>query len=139
MGKTTKDQTFDPFDPHPGPSPFRGREKAAPLTHLFCRVAFSPAELKQLEKLAALPDDEIDTSDIPETPEESWIHARRGAFYRPVKQPVTIRLDADVLDWFKRHAEGRGYQIEINRVLRRHVMETEKRRVGETRSSPVGS
>jgi uncharacterized protein (DUF4415 family) len=87
---------------------------------------FSPAELDQLEKLAALPDDQIDTADIPETPEESWSHARRGEFYRPIKQPVTIRLDADVLAWFKDHAEGRGYQTEINRVLRRHVVEAEK-------------
>jgi uncharacterized protein (DUF4415 family) len=41
---------------------------------------------------------------------------------------VTIRIDADVLAWFKEHAEGRGYQTEINRVLRRHVAEAERRR-----------
>jgi len=34
---------------------------------------------------------------------------------------MTIRLDADVVTWFKEHSEGRGYQTEINRVLRRHV------------------
>ena len=54
------------------------------------------------------------------------IDVRRGEFYRPVKQPVTIRLDADVLSWFKQHADGRGYQTEINRVLRTHVAEREK-------------
>ena len=83
----------------------------------------SPKESRELERLAALPDEKIDTKDIPEAPAENWAFARRGGFYRPIKQPVSIRIDADVLDWFKRHAEGRGYQSEINRVLRRHVME----------------
>lgn len=81
----------------------------------------TPKEKRQLEHLAALPDDQIDTVDIPEAPEESWRYARRGALYRPLKQSVTIRLDADVLQWFRDHAEGRGYQTEINAVLRRHV------------------
>jgi len=82
----------------------------------------------QLEQLARLPDDQIDTVDIPEAPAENWIHARRGDLYRPVKQPVTLRLDADVVTWFKDHAAGGGYQTEINRVLRKHVAEAEKRR-----------
>ncbi len=92
------------------------------------RKGFSSGQLDQLAKLAALPDDQIDTTDIPEAPPENWIHARRGELYRPLKQPVTIRLDADVLTWFKEHAANGGYQTEINRVLRRHVMEAEKRR-----------
>ena len=75
----------------------------------------------QLAKLAAMSDDDIDTDDIPEAPEENWIHATRPGLYRPIKRPVTIRLDADVVDWFKDQASGRGYQSEINRVLRRHV------------------
>ncbi|MGJ0396311.1 MAG: BrnA antitoxin family protein [Methylocystis sp.] len=65
---------------------------------------------------------------MPEAPAENWAFARRGAIYRPIKQPVNIRIDADVLDWFKRHAVGRGYQTEINRVLLRHVIEKEKQR-----------
>jgi len=36
--------------------------------------------------------------------------------YRPIKRPVTLRLDADVIAWFK--AQGRGYQTRINRALR---------------------
>ena len=36
--------------------------------------------------------------------------------YRPIKKPVTLRLDADVIAWFK--AQGRGYQTRINRALR---------------------
>ncbi|MEO5760586.1 MAG: BrnA antitoxin family protein [Mesorhizobium sp.] len=92
------------------------------------RKLLSEDQRDQLAKLADLPDSEIDTSDIPEAPTENWIHARRGHLYRPLKQPVTIRLDADVLSWFKEHVAGGGYQTEINRVLRHHVIEQEKRR-----------
>jgi uncharacterized protein (DUF4415 family) len=92
------------------------------------RKKLSAAELDQLAKVAALPDDQIDTTDIPEAPPENWVHARRGELYRPLKQPVTLRLDADVLAWFKEHAASGCYQTEINRVLRRHVIEAEKRR-----------
>jgi uncharacterized protein (DUF4415 family) len=88
----------------------------------------NPEEAAQLAKLAALPEDEIDTDDIPEAPAENWVFARRGQFYRPVKQPVTIRIDADVLAWFKEHSAGGRYQTEINRVLRSHVLEAVKQR-----------
>ena len=84
---------------------------------------------KQLAKLAELPDDQIDTLDIPEVPAENWVHARLGHLYRPLNQPVTIRLDADVLAWFKDHVDkGGGYQTEINRVLRHYVAEQERHR-----------
>lgn len=89
------------------------------------KKVYSADQLAQLAALRALPDDEIDTADIPEAPAENWRYARRGALYRPLKQSVTIRLDADVLQWFRDHAEGRGYQTEINAVLRRHVARAE--------------
>lgn len=74
----------------------------------------------ELEALEALPDAEIDTSDIPEV--RDWSGAERGRFYRPVKQQLTLRLDADVVDWFKRRVPGgKGYQTEINRALREYV------------------
>ena len=45
-----------------------------------------------------------------------------GLFYRPVKQQITLRLDADIVAWFKTQTEGgKGYQTAINRVLREHV------------------
>jgi uncharacterized protein (DUF4415 family) len=44
-----------------------------------------------------------------------------------VKRSVTIRLDTDVLAWFKLHAANGRYQTEINRILRRHVIAKEKR------------
>lgn len=40
--------------------------------------------------------------------------------YKPVKKPVTLRLDADILSWFK--VQGRGYQTRINRALRNVMM-----------------
>jgi uncharacterized protein (DUF4415 family) len=44
--------------------------------------------------------------------------------FRAIKKPVTLRLDADVLAWFRR--DGRGYQTRINRALRK-VMTAEKK------------
>ena len=92
------------------------------------KKALSPGQLAQLAAIAALPENEIDTADIPEAPVENWVHARRGDLYRPLKQPVTIRLDADVVAWFKEHSASGGYQTEINRILRKHVAEADKRR-----------
>ena len=45
--------------------------------------------------------------------------AKRPGLYRPVKRHATMRLDADVIEWFKQRPQGRGYQSEINRVLRK--------------------
>jgi uncharacterized protein (DUF4415 family) len=49
-------------------------------------------------------------------------------FYKPIKKPVTLRLDADVLAWFRR--DGRRYQTRINAALRR-VMEKEMKEAGD--------
>jgi uncharacterized protein (DUF4415 family) len=75
-------------------------------------------EIKALENM---PDSEIDFSDIPEMGEEFFKNAVIGKFYRPIKKPITIRLDADVLQWFKH--EGKGYQSKINEVLRHHMQQ----------------
>ena len=72
-----------------------------------------------LDRLIAMADDDIDTDDIPEAPAENWALAKRPGLYRPLKRHVTMRLDADVIEWFKERAHGRGYQSEINRVLRK--------------------
>lgn len=71
----------------------------------------------ELKKLAAMRDEDIDTSDIPEI--KDWSKAVIGRFYRPIKQPVTLRLDADVLNWFKTQP-GR-YQTMMNKVLRAYM------------------
>jgi uncharacterized protein (DUF4415 family) len=67
------------------------------------------------DEFDALTDDDIDFSDAPEWTDENW--ARAVMFSpKPIKEPVTIRLDADVLEYFKR--PGAGYQTRINAVLR---------------------
>ena len=75
----------------------------------------SARERKRLAVLAARPDSEIDFSDIPEIKKFSP-NATIGKFYRPVKEKVTVRMDADVLAWLK--SEGEGYQTRLNRYLR---------------------
>ena len=74
-------------------------------------------ERAALDAVAAMPDSEIDTTDIPEVTD--WSGAIRGAFYKPIKKPIALRLDADVLDWFQR--QGPGYQTRINAALREFV------------------
>jgi uncharacterized protein (DUF4415 family) len=70
-----------------------------------------------LEELAALPDDEIDTSDIPELDDEFW---QKAVLILPEgKERLTLRLDREIVDFFKRG--GRGYQTRINAVLRAYV------------------
>lgn len=79
-----------------------------------------PKQRTELKALAALRDDAIDTSDAPELLD--WSGAKRGLFYRPVKQQLTLRLDADLVAWFKSHATSNdGYQTRINRALREYV------------------
>jgi uncharacterized protein (DUF4415 family) len=75
---------------------------------------------KQLAALAALPDEAIDTSDAAEMLD--WSGAKRGLFYRPLKQQLTLRVDADVIAWFKAQVTSKeGYQTRINRALREYV------------------
>ena len=76
---------------------------------------------REIQKLAAIPEDKVDTSDIPELPPGAWRNAVRGKWYRPVKEAVSIRLDADVLAWLK--AKGAGYQTRVNGLLREKMLE----------------
>ncbi|MGA3188401.1 MAG: BrnA antitoxin family protein [Bryobacteraceae bacterium] len=71
-------------------------------------------QASQLAALRKMKDEDIDLSDIPEITD--WSNAVVGQFYRPVKQSLTIRLDADVIAWLK--SQGRGYQTRINSLLR---------------------
>ena len=73
------------------------------------------------ESLDALKDEDIDLSDIPEVTPEMFARAvvRRGLKEPGDKQQVTIRLDSDVLDWFK--DQGKGYQTRINALLRAYM------------------
>jgi uncharacterized protein (DUF4415 family) len=71
------------------------------------------------KRLAEMDDDTIDISDISELDDEFFQNAELRV---PAKQPVTLRIDEDVLVWFK--AQGRGYQTRINKLLR-HYMESQ--------------
>ena len=96
----------------------------------------SKAASEQHDRLAGLAamTDEPDLSDIPMSPPGTWSHAEHGRFHRPDNGPdngaVTVRIDADILDWFRHHAEaGRSFQAAINAALRRHI-ETEGKQAG---------
>ena len=95
------------------------RSKRAPAPSLTSR------QKRELVAIAALPDDRIDTSDIPELPPNAWKDAVRGHFYRPVKQAVSLRLDADVVAWLKK--PGRGYQTRANYILRERMLAQRKK------------
>jgi uncharacterized protein (DUF4415 family) len=75
---------------------------------------------------AAMPEDLIDTSDIPEVLD--WSGAARGKFYRPIKRQLTLRVDADVVDWFQKQAPKGGYQTAMNRVLREAMLRGRRKR-----------
>ncbi len=72
------------------------------------------AELVELDKLPINADDEL--------PEDiDWTGAVRGGLYKPVKRQITLRLDADMVEWFK--GQGGKYQTKINQVLRDYMSE----------------
>jgi uncharacterized protein (DUF4415 family) len=82
--------------------------------------SLTQAQQDELSALAALPDDRIDTADIPEV--RDWSDARRGLFFRPAKKQLTLRVDADLIAWFKSHtAQGQSYQAIMNDALREYV------------------
>ncbi len=69
------------------------------------------------EKLEKVSDDKIDTTDVPELDEAFFRHAK--VRLPAGKQLVSLRIDRDVLDWFKQ--QGKGYQTRINAILRAYV------------------
>ena len=78
------------------------------------------ARQSRLAQVSARPDSKIDLSEIPPLKESFWEDAVRNPFYRPVKQQLTVRLDADVVAWLRN--QGRGYQTRLNRVLREAML-----------------
>jgi uncharacterized protein (DUF4415 family) len=93
----------------------------------------TPEQRAEIDALAALPEDQIETGDMPE--QRDWSDARRGVLFRPVKKQITLRLDADLVEWFRRHPErGEGYQTSINRALREYVTHHDAERHRRSRS-----
>ena len=88
----------------------------------------------KLDVLKNLPDEMIDTSDIPEGPINSG-KLIRGAFYQPVKRTVTVQLDEFVLEWFKEDgATDSEFADSINRALMEHI---QRQRIRARRSGTV--
>lgn len=79
-------------------------------------------QAEELRRLRDQSDGDVDTDDLPEV--SDWSDARRGRFYRPVKKQITLRLDADVLAWFR--AQGSPYQTRINDALREYIKEHQR-------------
>ena len=95
----------------------------------YVRKPLTEEQIAELKALANRPDSEIDYSDIPPLTDDFFKNAKQGMMYRLHKQQTTSRLDADILDWFKRHAKnGKGYQTDINKALRAYVMAQEKKK-----------
>lgn len=70
-----------------------------------------------VKKISEIKDEDINYSDIPEITEELWENAQ--IIYPSSKEKISLRLDKDILDWFK--AKGKGYQTMINAVLKSYI------------------
>ncbi len=73
------------------------------------------------KRVSGIPDEAIDFSDIAELDESFF---RETNWQPPAKKPVTIRIDQDVIEWFR--GQGPGYQTRINRLLRRYMEVNQK-------------
>jgi uncharacterized protein (DUF4415 family) len=74
------------------------------------------AQKAQLDALTAMPDSQINYSDISAEPGAAWTKA---VDFPHAKKQITLRIDGDVLEFFKH--EGSRYQTRINAVLRAYV------------------
>ena len=84
-----------------------------------------PLDEQRINKLKKMQDEDIDFSDMPVLTQEQlarFVPAKllNRSLYRPVKIPVKINYDADVLEWFR--SFGKGYQTRINTVLREYML-----------------
>ena len=92
-------------------------------------IGFKPmdeATKKRMAELAKLPESDINTTDIPEWTKEDFDQAIPfQSLYKPRKEQITARIDADVLVWLK--SFGKGYQTLLNELLRKEMMESKKK------------
>jgi len=90
--------------------------------------ALTPTQKAELRALDAMPEKEIDYSDIPPLGASFWKNAVRNPYYRPTKTSTTVRIDSDVLLWLR--SQGKGYQSKINAILRREMLSSLKQLPG---------
>ena len=84
-----------------------------------------PLDEERIKKLKKKKDKDIDFSDMPELTQEQlarFVPAKllNRSLYRPVKVPVKINYDADVIEWFR--SFGKGYQTKMNAALREYML-----------------
>jgi uncharacterized protein (DUF4415 family) len=84
-----------------------------------------PLDEERIKKLATMKDEDIDVSDMPALTQEQmarFVPAKllNRSLYRPVKVPVKINYDADILEWFR--SFGKGYQTRMNMALREYML-----------------
>jgi uncharacterized protein (DUF4415 family) len=100
------------------------QERRVPASALFT-THITDKQRRELKRLAVRPDSQIDFSDASEaSPRTSDVEV--GRFYKPLKQLVSLRVDADVLAWFR--GQGKKYQTYMNQVLRREMQTNERGR-----------
>jgi uncharacterized protein (DUF4415 family) len=87
------------------------------------------------ERLDAMEDEDINLSDIPELTPEMFAKAviKRGLKDKENKAQVTLRVDPDVLRWFK--SQGHGYQTRINSLLRAYMEANESQNKSSTQQA----
>jgi uncharacterized protein (DUF4415 family) len=84
-----------------------------------------PLDEEQIKKLKEMQDRDIDFSDMPALTQEQlarFVPAKllNRSLYRPIKIPVKVNYDADVLEWFR--SFGKGYQTRMNSALREYML-----------------
>lgn len=86
-------------------------------------------DLTDWKRVDAMTDADIDFSEIPEITPEMFARGvwRRNFQPLPRKKQLTIRIDGDVVDWYK--SQGRGYQTRINSLLRAYMLEHLQNRI----------
>jgi uncharacterized protein (DUF4415 family) len=85
------------------------------------KATTSKKSLTDWGRVDALKDEDLDLSDTPEVSPEMFARSvvRRGLKPVPRKAQLTLRLDSDVLEWFRK--QGQGYQTKINALLRAYM------------------
>jgi uncharacterized protein (DUF4415 family) len=101
-----------------------GNDKKKRMVRVESDGTITPEIEAELKAIAEMSDDDIDYSDIPQITDFSGFEV--GTFYRPLKETVTMRLDADILHWLRQG--GRGYQSRLNAILRKEMTSQPNRR-----------
>jgi uncharacterized protein (DUF4415 family) len=84
-----------------------------------------PLNKERIQKLKSLNDEDIDVSEMPALTQEQlarFVPAKllNRSLYKPVKVPIKVNYDADVVEWFR--SFGKGYQTRMNAALREYML-----------------